>query len=578
MRYCQLCVFLFICVFSNAQSVHSFFQVDSIRMNHQTGGLLDSIDINIGVQSSTIPGGGFNGTENTFGPNELLSFPGGQRFYSFSEWKKMRFTGLPHIGFAYSFGSKGTQYVKAAYEQAFKNSVLLNMDYTKYRSNGFLRFSDFSHNDFQMQLMKTGKFYSFEFKGSYESSDVAQNGGIAIDSMANSFPLIFLPVQKEKARMSTNRIRVFQTNYFDFNPDTTKAFGLFTQHELRIKKFKYTEVDTLSGIYNVINFDPDSTYDQHQWSQISSGVGVFTKNKNHFLKVGVDAKFWNFQNLGLYRDTVELALFGLYNYSKNRLSLSNQLEFNIIGAQNEFYNRFNSIYQFNRIYLKGELLFENKLPDYYQRHAIGNNYQTKLTDPKKQFRFKPTVSIGGDLGPLNILGTYSFTALRDNYFFINEAWRNDTLTSLSFHQFGVRLNYRFKKLTIQPNYIYTLSSDNFKITPTHQFQTRLFVKGALFKARKMLAYIGLDVSVLSSFQRIEYSPIIGAFQFDELTDLSKGLTNIHIFTGFQIEEFKFFIRFENVGYFWNDRNIEMVKSYPISSNQIRIGITWDFFN
>jgi hypothetical protein len=120
--------------------------------------------------------------------------------------------------------------------------------------------------------------------------------------------------------------------------------------------------------------------------------------------------------------------------------------------------------------------------------------------------------------------------------------------------------------------------DPLKITPTHQFQTRLFLKGYIFKARKMLAYIGVDFALLSSFQRIGYSSNTGAFQLDEISTNNNGYTNLHFFAGFQIEEFKFFLRMENIAYFWNDKNSEIVKKYPLQSNLIRVGITWDFFN
>jgi hypothetical protein len=57
-----------------------------------------------------------------------------------------------------------------------------------------------------------------------------------------------------------------------------------------------------------------------------------------------------------------------------------------------------------------------------------------------------------------------------------------------------------------------------------------------------------------------------------------SFNNLHVFGGFQIDQFRFFVRFENIGYFWNDNSIELLDAYPITGGQLRVGLTWDFFN
>lgn len=578
MRFCLLCVCLFICVKSNAQFSLSTILPDTLKADYRTGGDLDSIDLFTGFLSSTLPGGGWNLTGNNLEPLDLIKFQGGQRFYNFNNWKKIRFTGLPHLGFAYSFGSKGSQFIQAEYQQVFKSNTILNIDYITNTSNGFLRRGNFSHNDFQFQLVKPGKKYSFELKGSYESSDVSMNGGLLIDTLANDFPLIFLPVHKENAQLKTSRIRLHQSNYLDFNSDSINALGLFTQHELKIKKHLYSEEDTLFGIYDLINFDSIRTYDQHQWSQVSSGIGVFFKNQNHFFKSGVDFKFWNFQNLGNYRDTIEVSIVGSYHYNSKKLLIADQFESNVIGAQREITNYFNFTYIGGKIKYHGQFLLENKLPDYHQRYAIGNNYNAPSDVLEKQLRIMPQIGASGWVRDQGVSGSYNYTYLKDNYFFIKDKWRNDTLNSINFHQIKIRLDLIFSSFHIQPNYIYTTSGNNFEIIPSHQLQTRIFVEGGLFKAKKMLAYIGVDVAYQSAYQKFGFASNVSSFQFDATENYNTSLFNLHFFTGFQIEEFKFFVRYENIAYFWTDHNQEVVNKYPIPSTFLKLGLSWDFFN
>jgi hypothetical protein len=539
---------------------------------------LDSIDLFVGINSSTISGGGWNTAENLLKSDWLRQFPGGQRFLSFDSWKNMKYAGLPHIGFAYSFGSQGTQYVRSEYQQNFGSNVMLNIDFDKKRSNGQLRNANFDHNNIQLLFLKKGKLYSLELKGSFESSNVSQNGGLVTDTLSNDFPIAFIPVYKSSAQTRTERTRLFATNYFDFNKDSIVAIGLFTDHKLKIKKYEYTEVDTLYGIYPVVNNDSTRTYDQHQWSQIGNGAGVFFKNKNTLVKIGLEEEYWSFQNMGKFNDTIEIDLNANVYYSTRTTKISNFFVANVLGAQNEVVNDFKVSYLNRGIKYFGSALYENRLPEYYQRFAFGNNYLPPTSAINKQQLIDLKLGAGRSLGKHYAEIKYSFSSAKNNYWFVDSVWRNDTLSSLTFQSLNLRGDFKFGIFSLQPNYTFTMNDKNCQVIPAHQFQTRLFIKGGLFKAKKMIAYIGVDLAAFSSFSRIGYSSLTSTFQPQMLSASTKGWTNAHFFTGFQIDEFKFYIRMENLGYFWNDHNMETFIGYPLTATQLRLGITWDFFN
>jgi hypothetical protein len=39
-----------------------------------------------------------------------------------------------------------------------------------------------------------------------------------------------------------------------------------------------------------------------------------------------------------------------------------------------------------------------------------------------------------------------------------------------------------------------------------------------------------------------------------------------------------FIRMDNLAYFFQDRKIEILSGYPFPSPQIKVGLSWDFWN
>ena len=67
------------------------------------------------------------------------------------------------------------------------------------------------------------------------------------------------------------------------------------------------------------------------------------------------------------------------------------------------------------------------------------------------------------------------------------------------------------------------------------------------------------------------------FQWDN-TLVNPFVSNLDAFAAFQIDEFRFYLRFENLGSLWNDLYREDVISYPLVQTRFRIGVSWDFFN
>ena len=125
--------------------------VDTVKYNHRVGGKLDSIDLVSGSNSSTFPGGGWNTRSSIIDPSFVYWAPSGQLFWSTSEFKPYIYSGLPHLGVVYMFGSNAQQYVRAEFQQRFKYNLMLNIDYEKKASNGILRNSIFSHENVKLK-------------------------------------------------------------------------------------------------------------------------------------------------------------------------------------------------------------------------------------------------------------------------------------------------------------------------------------------------------------------------------------------------------------------------------------------
>jgi hypothetical protein len=106
----------------------------------------------------------------------------------------------------------------------------------------------------------------------------------------------------------------------------------------------------------------------------------------------------------------------------------------------------------------------------------------------------------------------------------------------------------------------------------------MYLKGGIFKARKMISFTGVEIGYSSKFQSIGYLAQLGALSFVPTGNSVPEQVVFHYYGGFQIDEFKFFFRLENIHSFWSVRSTQQLKGYPVSPFQIKLGVTWDFFD
>jgi hypothetical protein len=576
MRHCILFFYLTFLTSAFAQWTPSVLTVDTVSISNRLGGRLDSLDVFF--PSLTTYPNAWNGM-SIYDPIVLLNQPGGLRILSPNFKTTYKYSGLPHIGFGYSFGTKGLQSSKMEYQQVFAKKLLVNLSYSNNRANGFLRNQDLKFNDIELGLLKKGRFYSFELNAFERNLDNALNGGIGTNADLGTFPLIFQPVRKSNTREFLRNSGLQMNNFFDFQKDSIKSFGVMTKSELMVRSRRYEEFDTLWGLYPTINLDSLQSSDRYQWSTVTQGAGVFYKDKGFYANVRIDGKYWKYYNLGVNHDTLELSLASDFEYSKDRLKIGQIGFFNFSGAGNEWSSEQYIKYRLKFFRLSSNFSVEQRWPDIFQRHYFANNFSINAaSDYQLQLRLGIVNEMVFDKFRLPLFVTHRSVYLKNNYFWNGQQWSHSLFSSISAHQIAFSTRYEVGVLSLTPRYTTSLVNGLIRFMPKHQFDLRLSVSGGLFKAKKPKAYAGVDLKWQSSIELIDFLPVLGVYQFASGIENAPSLFNLHAFAGFQIDEFRFFVRYENIGYFWNEPTLELMKGYPIPSGHLRFGLTWDFFN
>jgi len=551
-------------------------QVDTVSFNQRTGGKIDSLDFSFSFPISLFPGGALN-VQNTFiDAGFVFNTNGLQNFALPSSIPPHQFSALPHLGFSYSFGSSGLQYVHCDYQQLFKKS-LFNLTFNRSSANGFLRNSSFLNNDLTLRLERKSDFIDNSFTGKYENKVISLNGGVTNDTFIEVQGVNFLPVQYEDAASSFKIASLDVSNYYHLKADSAvnRKMGIQSNHLYTAIAREYINSSDLG----VANYDTLATRDQYRFASIQNGIGIYYKTKKLVVNGLVNHRYWDYQNLGLHRDSVEINLTSDLLYQSLNYSFQNKLYLNVIGAGQEFYNKSNFSVRFQKVNLNANVSYSQLWPIQFQRFYYANAYNYKLSSPELQTKLEASLKIQVDLKEGNnfSIEAKSYT-MKNNYFFIDSMWRNDTLTSILMNTFTLGGSVHYKQLYFQPRIGFNVVNNASSFLPSFTSNARFFIKGKLFKAKKMEGVLGFDLGFVKSYKSFAYNSDLDVFYFSSSSQTFSDYFTVGTFFGFEIGEFRFYTRLENLNYFATNIRNQSVIGYPVPPTIVRLGVTWDFFN
>ena len=558
-------------------------ELDSLKISFKTGGELNSVDL---ISS---------GFSNSFTPNQFnrqFQFIQADHFFApergifISNPKvdnRLIFTALPHIGFSYVFGSQGTQLLNFNYQQAFKYDFILNAAIKRNQSAGFLRNSNLQNNQYDLKLAKIGKRYSFLFSGIYANESNAWNGGVLVDTLATNFPPGLLSIVKENAQSNVNNSVLNLKNQFRITGDSVNFIRLQLVNQYSNQKRFYSENDSLSLIYPMITIDSLNTNDTLNTNRFNNNLSVLFKKSGLIFEAGANYDYWNYQAFEMKRDTSEIGIFEQLSFAWKKIKINHQGQLNLVGAGRGFSSK--SVVSIP--FLKGTLEMNHELnycyPTLFQRHFYSNNSVYHLANlelqKRQQFQLK-LKDINANKG-FNV--HYQLINYKDNYFFdsFQQTWRNDlNLSTGILHQVLIEKPFKVKQFYFSPRYVFNGMKEEFRVIPTHQFNARLFFQGGIFKAKKLKFASGFDIALNSKFKSAAYIPQLNLlYLINSSTGIYQNtLLNVAFFSSFEVETFHFFVRADNFAYFWSNKTTAVIQGYTLPNLQVKIGITWDFWN
>jgi hypothetical protein len=529
-------------------------------------------------------------TENAFNSNgSAIDY-----LYLSTKTRKQNISALPHIGFGYVFGSQGAQRVSFQYGQVLPKDWVINTEIRTSNLEGFFRNTIYSESHYGFSLSKQSDKFGLIISGSTDKLEREWSGGVLNDSLLDFFAPQFIPVLKENCNSIVKGFNATAGSYFSIIKNEKVRLNYINESSVFGLNRVFNEIDTLQEIYEHNYFDTLTTRDQYQHSTVDhfSGLRIHTGKLNY--SAGAKAAYWNYRNMGQFRDTLELNIEHKLKLSWERLNFYHSASYNVLGAFNEWYLKQGVSYRQKLSGNKRFLVYEfnnsisRSIPQVYQRFYLSNNtaYNNSNMSLESTFiqqlstKFYQGLEEGGalkldlsyELGIHN--GIYYFE--RQNLNWIN----NSSLSDNTIQQLKFNFSFEKKNLNIRQVYHFTTLNKETLIIPKHYAYGSIDYKMGLFKDKKMEIILGLNYSLSSKTHIISVVENMGVYDLlnSNSNEIQNGLFNLGAYTSIEIETFRFFLKVNNLGYLWNDLQWNYIEGIYLPEVTVRLGITWDFWN
>ena len=548
---------------------------DTLTNDRRILSSLDSIDYVSGDLPTSLEGGrsllSYEGWSLQRFRNDYIGLRSDNRLH----YRRMKFSSLPVLSFNYSFGGQNSQFMDAQYVHAFNDSLTLNIDFQRRSGLGFLRNTSFRNNRIRLMLDHKGERYSLQLRAAYLNDSLVHSGGVQDDSIVVSLGLEFAPVFKQSASSNRQDVDVYARNYFAIVARDAQL-GLFTRHRYQLINRRFFESDNLSSIYSNIYYDSTQTVDEFNLASIENSAGIYFNKGRIDFNATIGHRYWELRSKGPLSDTSEVDINASLVWFGKKLKLSDDLYFNFAGAYNGIRNRATIQYAVRGFDGAAQLEFAALPPSPYQRSLFANNYRFD----NKNVNLQTSILLRSHLS-YQLNGNYSIRARLNHLatsgvYHINDSLWEQSTESIQLIQAGVEAKMHWGGLHFYPRFVYTIGNSN--SIPEMQVYARLFYKAKLFEAKKLEVLFGVDGSFSSDYELRTYSAVMDAYRWDGALALASPMANAHAFMAMEIAAFRFYARFENVGYFWNSSAIQEISAYPIAGQRVRLGVTWDFVN
>ncbi|MEN9699088.1 MAG: hypothetical protein RLZZ301_286 [Bacteroidota bacterium] len=490
------------------------------------------------------------------------------------------FSALPHMGFAYGFGAQGAQRMRVDVEESFRHQLLLNVRYDRWQRTGFIRNDELRYSALDVLVMQRGKRHEVQLRFRNASDDRSWSGGLASYAALGTLAPELIPVQKNDAYSQKNAYQLKLNWTYLLVGDSLRHLRVQGEHQYANAKRLYHEVDSLAWYYPQVQFSPDSTNDrftQHAFAQ-QLGLGIAIHTFDLTSQLAYKARYWS--DLISIHDTTEINWHNQVKWKQGAHQLAHQDVINLYGAAQGVNSQSKYLYKGKAINYTLVHTYSNQWPQLMQRNYQGNlaNYSTPNLQKEKVQQIQ--IQAGSHLNRTELEAQFDYLSFSSVYRYVLDSMRwycTGPQSQGNVIVARVSANYALAHWHLRPTYVYThLSTGSY--VPQHRAQLAIQWHGAVFKKRLQVHFEGIG-QWQSANVALVYLPFMESVNWNAgFVPSYASSFNAQANLAIEVKTFRFFVNVANLGHFWNPAPLSMVAGYPFPGMQVRMGLTWDFWN
>lgn len=494
------------------------------------------------------------------------------------EEKKPVFTALPFLGFNYSFGTQGVQHMVLSYSQSFRRKWLCNAQFLSNRANGFVRNSAWKNRNLRLDFAHSNVRFRSHL-GYEHTMDYRQfSGGVLNDTLLDFIGLNLVPVRKDSC-VSTVTSYVFTwKNHFNLLRDSIRFLGLCHRSTFENFSREFIEKDTLLGLYPSVYFDSVLTNDRLEQTTVKNAVGFGTRANRWQAEVMLNLDYWKYRMRGNQRDTLEVGLSAALNYKSSKTRAMLAAKTNLVGAFNaselkaSFDHHFDAALRFSAFMELGL-----QTPEVIQRFYFGNTFQQSMMYVNLQRVGILRLIAEGELYGLGYQLGINGLLTDKVYQFNGTLWDHESATSSQqLIDISVRVAKSWKGFSVKPQMNYILQKVN--VLPNMGIGTGLEYQGFISKSKNLYFFAKLKYLFFSGYRPMALLPQLSLLNLSVSNAAASNYHSINSLVGFKVKTFQFHLAADNLGSFLMSKRQELLVDLPIPSWQLKLGITWVFWN
>ncbi len=474
----------------------------------------------------------------------------------------------------------------------------LTVDYDRISHLGFYTHQKSRHTALSTNASFLHKKKRYKAYMSYSYNDMQQedNGGITRnDLFEDEFyrDRSSIPVFLSSANTRMEEHILSYTHYYELlspkkdslNADKNRHLTIGHQFMYSPGDYKFVDksLDEDSVFYQDLQVDDRGLRHFLAWDKLENKIKLSTyksaegKNRPRDLfSVGLHQMFWKINQEPKDTSYNAVFLFGQWDYRPSPfINLSIYGQYGIGNATNEYVIKgtvSTNLKQFGQ--LQVEFLNQRYPPDVLQqrlfiskRNIYENNWAKPITTSlSASYRLPKTK-----------------TAIHAGYHILNNYIYRDTLgytqqvgDAINLFQVTAQQDFRFGVFGMENTLTFQATDNNYIRVPSLMVKNSLFLEGRVFN-KVMLARLGFDFRLNTSYYADEYQPVLGQFHLQDHT-LVEAYPALDVFVSIKVQTFRAFAKMENISDWFTKKRYYQIPGHPMPDAHFRFGAAWRFID